>query len=178
MNQNGFFGAIFLLAAIRLLALLYSSEAGEDASAMEIQGAVATIQKASFERSQAEIYFDNAIRQALEENTGTGIEAAMAKEKVNSRIISSFMELGLDAALCKKRFNLPPEKISGLGQQSLSKASKAIAMQAGGATITQYSITGGEDADLFPCAEIRVKNYSTPFELPVGYTATATVLHA
>ncbi len=171
MDSSGFFGAMVLAAGLEILLLALSTQASLSENYNSIEAQVSEMQQASFQRQEAELLFDAAIKSALSEHAFPIVDAELVKGKANSKIISYFGKLGfVQSGMCAKTSG-SIKQISALSPESLSASSKVIAYKYAGLAMLQYSVTGKN----FPCGKIVKGDYRTFFAIPQGYSQTVAV---
>tara|TARA_Y100000310_G_C20702563_1_gene831301 strand:- start:10861 stop:11394 length:534 start_codon:yes stop_codon:yes gene_type:complete len=177
MNTKGFFGAIVLLLAVEALLLFNSAENGIFVQHNSTESKLIAIGKTGFERTEAELFLDKAIEHSFETNVSNPVDAETIKLKINLEIIKAFKELGLEnTGICKENFLGKEIKVKNLNIENLTTITSASAIPKGEFTIIQYTISGGINYDLFPCAKIFNGNFSNYFRIPINYSITRVVV--
>ncbi|HZX19806.1 MAG TPA: hypothetical protein VFF13_02230 [archaeon] len=167
MNSKGFFGLLILLGALELLLTINTGNAEIHSKIEQTELLALEMQESAFKRTEAEIYIDKKIEQALTPLPLEKPEAEIIKARANITILEAFKKLNLSAKLCSKN-----NSAKELNFEKLSEISKVSVITLGSVQEIEYVITGGEDKKFYPCAEIEAKNFSTEIRIPTGYTST------
>ena len=168
--KKGFFGATVLLIAIEIILLLNNSTNETYLTQIELENKILAIEKTGFKRTEAEIYFDNIIEEAILESNLLNEDTKLTKQRINYSIILAFTKMKIeDAGICKKT-NSKIEKINSLSLENLSKITTFSKIKIGALLHSQFTISGGLTKNYFPCGKIKINNSTTYFELPVNYS--------
>lgn len=178
MDSRGFFGALVLIAALEVLFFMNGSSNELFEQQKSIENSILSIEEAGFRRTEAEIYLDKAIEKAIFDSSLPPIEAEKIKLFTNIAIIEAFRELKLEeTGICKKTFSNQNKKVKELSLETIGKVTKVSTIKAGEATIIQFTVSGSIGQDLFPCAEISNKKFSTQLRIPKDYSKIHVVLN-
>jgi len=173
--EKGFFGAVILIIALPILFLINDTNSNLFSNSLFSNVIISNVQQVSLLRTGAEIYIDDSIEESLP--LAAVLETnELSKSMLDSRVILSFYELGLEPKLCKKSFG-KAIAISPLELENFSSTTKLISIPAGNFTLIQYIVTGGINKDVFLCTKIESGEYSVDLFIPVGYTADYLVVH-
>ncbi|MCR4335701.1 MAG: hypothetical protein NUV57_04140 [archaeon] len=177
MNSNGFFGAIVLLLAIEALLLINSTENELFLQQENMENKISAIEKTGFERTEAELFLDKVIEHQFETNVSKPVVAEEIKFRINSEIIKAFQELDLkNTGICKENFSGKEIKVKELNLENLTTITSLSVIPQGEFTILQYTISGGINYNLFPCAEISNENFSNYFRIPINYSIMRVII--
>ena len=171
MNSAGFFGAAVLIASLALVLQAHSFSSGIAPEYAAAETGMAGMAEISFRRAEAEIFLDNAIRDAMDKSLYPPVDPERTKAAVNARIIESFGALGMKAFICEAG-ETAGEQLTADG---LAEITKAIAVKIMEATHVEYIVAGNGGGRI--CAIIAEEDgeYSLALQLPHGYRISRTV---
>jgi len=168
--KKGFFGASVLLIAVEIILLLNSSTHENYLTQIELENKIIAIEKTGFKRTEAELYFDDIIEEAILEAYLINEDADLTKQRINYSIILAFTKLKIEEeGICKKTNNTF-KKIDLLSLDALSKITTFSVIKINTSLYSQFSISGGLTKNYFPCGKININNSTTYFALPVNYS--------
>jgi hypothetical protein len=170
---KGFSGSVLLLFAFQVILLVYYLSGSVFSGLQMSEYAAYSVSSADFLRTKAEISIDSVVGNALRGVALFPVDSSVAKSVIDNSLFSELNSTFDSTGLCADSF-FGVKKILPLSLPLLASATKFIVFRSGNFVVLKYFVSGTVEG-FFPCAEIKVGDYTSVFRLPKGYSQSIMV---